>query len=188
MAFNNTFDLIGDSHLHRLLEADVRLPIAGSVTCWTKRGGGLLFLEQTVHSILQRGVADVTLVFLGGNDIDSHSLDLDSLTDRFVTALQALEDAGSLVVMMDQWPRPGARVGSYWYEQSEKYFKQIMEEKLAGRAWIWLWEWDRSVRFNETFFHFDGVHCATYMHKKVARYLCAAAIAAARRLNLGHTC
>ena len=182
MPFNNSFDVIGDSHLHRLLQAETRFPMEGSVTYWTKRGGGAAFLEETVHSILQRGAAEVSVVFLGGNDIDSWC-GMDALVNRFVVALEALVKAGSLVILMDQWPRPGARIGGYQYSQRAATFKGRLEHQLASNHWVWMWDWDKGVSFTTEFFYWDGVHCAACRYKKVARYLGAAAIAAARALN-----
>ena len=181
-----SFDFIGDSHLARLVEAGVRFPVSGKLRYWTRRGGRIDFLARAVNDILgyegeRASVADVTVIFIGGNDIDASNVNIRAVATQFVSACNRLVQAGSMVFVCEQWPRPGARYGLINYQTNLEFFEHLVETGLDQGAW--LWHWDKSLKFSDSFFGRDGVHCASYKCKKVARYFCAAAVAAARKLN-----
>lgn len=175
-----TFDFIGDSHLARLVESGVRFPCQGRCRFFSRKGAKINFLEDTTRNIIRRGVADVTVIFIGGNDIDNKYADVRDLAERYAAAANSLQRKGSLVMIMDQWKRPGARAGECTYTTNLEYFNYIFPKLINFE--VWQWEWGKRIVFNKNFFYKDGVHCTRFQYRKVARYLGAAAIAAARRL------
>lgn len=174
-----TFDFIGDSHLARLINDGVRFPCRGMCKFFARRGGKINYLEHVVGEIINyRGVADVTVIFIGGNDIDNEYADITSLASRYAKVVNLLQQLGSKVMVMDQWRRPGARAGELTYTINLEYFNYLFSQLI--NAGVWQWKWGKRIVFNEKFFHLDGVHCRQGQYRKVARYLGAAAIAAAR--------
>lgn len=65
------------------------------------------------------------------------------------------------------------------YQTNITLFEHMDSYKLNDQCRVW--SWDRSLRFNATFFRDDWVHCTTARQKKVVRYLTAAALAGVRR-------
>jgi hypothetical protein len=188
-----TFDIIGDSHLARLEAAGARLPIDGSVDLWTRKGGGIEYLEYMVEEIdwdmfgrFPKLASDITIIFLGGNDLDVDTCVPHRLADRFGRAIRKLVELDSIVFVMAQWPRPGARIGALNYWTNVGIFEGLLAKQLPEGCQVW--DWDDQLRTNAYFFSRDGVHCVAQRHKKVGRYLASAAVAAARQLRrLMHT-
>jgi hypothetical protein len=186
-----TFDIIGDSHLARLEAARTYIPIEGKVELWARRGGGIAHLEKVIDDIewdmlgrYPRVGSDITIVFLGGNDIDKPFFNPKRLANRYARAVEQLVRMDSMVIIMAQWPRPGARVGGVHFRTDTLLFEKYLCDQLPASAW--LWEWDSQMRFNDYFFQRDGVHCVPLRMVKLSRYLSAAAIAAARLFRRIH--
>ena len=177
-------EVVGDSHVARMEAARVRWPFVGRTNFISRSGGGISHLRRAVNIILRRPphlLADVALIFLGGNDLD-RSLnffdDIHDLVNNYKREIKKLTNHGVMVIYMEQWPRPGARAGAIDFWSKISYFEYCLKKALPQGAWIW--HWDKQMRFNEHFFNHDGVHCKYKYNKKFARYLCSAAIAAGR--------
>ena len=175
-------DVIGDSHVARLkrewfaLEADMCF--------WAKRGGGLRHLQDTVDAIEwaedRVDIADVTVVFLGGNEMDS-VVDLKEKALAFAAEINRLSSVSRVVMIMRAWQRPGARIGAINYWTNVSYFEHLLSGMLFPSCW--LWRWDRSLTFTHRFFARDGVHCRDGKLKAVVRYMTSAVLAGIRRLR-----
>lgn len=174
-----TVDLIGDSHLYWLKEADITTGIARREnTRWhTKRGGRYDFLLNALDVIEWEVEADITVIMLGGNDLDQPDLDIRALANKYIIAFNRLETAGKVVLYMKAWPRPGARHGSVNYWTNVNFFEHLIDR------YCWAWQWDKSLKFTDNFFAHDGVHCKKSRLKKVYRYLTSAVLAVLKQLE-----
>ena len=175
---------VGDSHLARLRASAVRIPVNANLRWDSMRGGGLTHLQSAVENLewdeFER-VPDIVVVFIGGNDLDRENCDAAWLAAIYAAYLNRLADLGARVMVLAQWPRPGARIGGVNFITNVRWFEERLKQSVRGG--VWLWQWDKGLRFNSSFYASDGVHCARYKYKKVARYLSAACIAAIRNLR-----
>lgn len=176
--------IIGSSHIRRLLDAAVPIPLHSMEIAWRCEGGARLpmlrgVVDDIEWQILER--PDVVVVFLGGNDLDSRDVDARRLASLYATEYNSLAAMGCEVVILRGWPRPGARIGPITYWTNVESFEDEMADLL--RDGCHLWTWDRSLTFTSQFFAFDGVHCRPTRYKKVMRYLVSAVLFAVRRLN-----
>ena len=178
-------NIIGDSHIARVESSNERWPFRGKTTFFSRRGGGITHLQRSVDVIMDRSPSDITLMFIGGNDLDRHFTnfltDIAQLAQTFAYEMTRLTSTGSIVIYMEQWPRPGARSGAVDFWTAMNYFEYCLEKTLPTNAWIW--HWDKQLRLNDYFFSHDGVHCKRERLKKVSRYLGSAAIAAGRMIR-----
>lgn len=184
-----TFDIIGDSHLARIQRAHFVYPLMGTVQQFVRGGSGIRYLETVVDDIESSRInrpykaADVTIIFIGGNDLDRKQFVGVTLAKRYAAVLGRLVNMGSMVMFMGQWRRPSAYVGEINFNTNMLYFEHLLECYIPKGCW--LWEWDRQLRVNE-YFYVDGCHCEKSRYKKVVRYLAAAGVAAARYLRMVH--
>ena len=102
-----SYDFIGDSHVARLLDSSVNFPMRGGLLhFWQRRGGGLDFVRKVVDDIewdlLVRDpvVADVTVLFIGGNDLDKADCHPIFLARAYAELVRSLDRWGSKVVVM----------------------------------------------------------------------------------------
>lgn len=177
-------DIIGDSHLNNIQNNKFALDI--ELVFWSKRGGGIEYLEQALQEISQdrsRNIStDAVVIFIGGNDLDSPFVAVKKLAKRYSASINNIARVAGAVAVLKQWPRPGARQGlNYWTNAG--YFEYLLPDMLVMHCWTW--SWDRSMKFNHSFFARDGVHCRPDQYKKVIRYLTSAVLAALRYLRRG---
>jgi hypothetical protein len=174
---------IGDSHLARLWSSGTRFPVNARLDFHCERGGGLGYLQSTIEEFEWETaeLPDVAVIFLGGNDVDSWDCSPVELAGVYAVYLNRLADMGTRVMFMAQWPRPGARIGGVNFMTNVGLFEEALRCRVAQG--VWLWQWDRGMRFSDSFFGRDGVHCSAFKYRKVARYLAAAGIAGFRNLH-----
>ena len=68
-----TLEVVGDSHIARMEAAGVRWPFKRCTSFLSRGGGGVSHPKRFVARIVGRPphlIADVPLLFLGGNDVD----------------------------------------------------------------------------------------------------------------------
>ena len=183
---STTVDVVGDSHLARLFQSGVRLPVEVNLAQWCRGGAGLAYLEGIVEKMeweeLPRTpqVSDVTIIFIGGNDLDRWDCNIQQLVTRYVSLCDRLARLGSRVVMLTQWPRPSARIGGVNFRVNQLYFNHLLQDQAHHFV---VWSWDRRLRTGgEGFFGRDGVHCSPAMFKRVMRYFTAAVFAGLRAI------
>jgi hypothetical protein len=181
-----TVDVVGDSHLWRLIESGERLPFEVEMASWLRRGGGVMYLEAVVDDlewdtkVRSPPVSDLTVVFLGGNDLDRPDVDVPALARRYSYLYERLARLGTDVVVLEQWPRPGARIGGVSFRTNALWFDHLL--KAYARGSYTVYHWDRQLRPNEVFFMNDGVHCRPSRYRKVMRYFASAVFAGLRSL------
>lgn len=175
-------DIIGDSHLHRI--RGETFPLDANIVFWSRRGGGVDYLEEAIGLIQRdnsRNISqDIVVVFIGGNDLDAPYVAVRQLANRVAVIISRITRVAGAVAVLKQWPRPGAREGlNYW--TNAQYFDYLLPDLLVMNCFTW--KWDRTMRFNSSFFARDGVHCQPGRYKKVVRYLASAVLAAIRFLR-----
>lgn len=173
MAFS--VNMIGDSHLYWLEPTGIAAQ--GNIRWHTMRGGRFPFLMDRTEWLEWEPEADITVVMIGGNDLDQKDVDVRALANDYIQAFNRLREISKLVIYMKAWPRPGARYGSIAYWTNVNYFEHLIEEHC------WMWQWDKTLRFTEQFYARDGVHCTDSRRKKVARFLTAAVLAGMKYLE-----
>lgn len=175
-------DIIGDSHFDNL--KNYKFPLDVELVSWTKRGGGVAYLEQTLEDIKQdraRNInTDIIIVFIGGNDLDQPFVPVKKLATRFSLMINKIARVAGGVAILKPWPRPGARQGlNYW--TNVELFNHFLPDMLVMNSWMW--SWDKSMKFSTSFFARDRVHCRPEQFKKVIRYTTSAILAAIKFLR-----
>ena len=176
--------VIGDSQLRYITEGDLRY--RGEISISYRSGSGIGFAERVLAEISRNrhteSPPDIIVLFTGGNDLDAHYAEICRLVARFVMFIQQAQSMNIQVMVMTQWPRPGARYGAINYTTNKEYFESKLFRNLPENGW--LWKWDRSLPVYSTdFLKRDGIHCRPKYLKKVARYLLSAILAAVRKRN-----
>ena len=143
-------DVVGDSHLARLFKSGERLPFEVDLAQWCRGGASLSYLESIIDRMeweeLQRSpqVSDLTVVFLGGNDLDRPNLVVCDLVSSYATQLRRLSQMGTEVVVLTQFPRPGARIGGVNFWTNAVYFDHLLT--LQSKGDFRTCSWDPKLR------------------------------------------
>ena len=166
--------LIGDSHLRTITQRDFRT-FNGSVSIFCEPGSGIEYVEYIMAELDWREYGDTqpdTIMLLtGGNDLDkSYYVDVKRLVARMVQVADEARLLGAKLIIMEQFPRPGARYGGVNYQTNRLWFEHLLIEALPSNARYW--RWDTTLRINAPdFLKPDGVHFRMSRRRKVARYL-----------------
>ena len=175
--------IVDSSHLARLEASEISLAIRQRLHFHCVGGARLGFLRSVMDDVERERIPrpSIALFFLGGNDIDNYRSEPESLAREYAAIYNRLSIIGTIVMIMRQWPRPGARIGAERYWQKVQVFEHHLENLIDRNCWIWAW--DRTLRFNGSFFKQDGVHCRETKYKKVARYIRSPLLFAIKRLG-----
>ena len=171
--------LIGDSHLRSISARDFRT-FRGSVAIHYQPGSGLEYVEHIMAELDWREWGDTqpdTIVLMtGGNDLDSSCyVDVNRLVARLVQVADEARLLGARLIIMEQFPRPGARYGGVNYQTNRLWFEHLLPRALPNNARYW--RWDTTLRINDPdFLRSDGVHFRVSRRRKIARYLMSAMI------------
>ena len=171
--------LIGDSHLRSISTRDFRT-FRGSVSIYFKPGSGIEYVEHIMAELDWREMGDIqpdTIVLMtGGNDLDnSYYVDVKKLVTRLVQVADEARLLGARLIIMEQFPRPGARYGGVNYQTNRWWFEHLLLSSLPNNARYW--RWDTTLRINDPdFLRSDGVHFRTSRRRKIARYMMSAMI------------
>ena len=171
--------VIGDSHLRGIYPRE--FSFEGNIQIECKPGSGMTFAKQVVDRIEESSGLrpHIFILAIGGNDLDKKVVEVPELVKKFVAIADVARSMNAVVMIMGQWPRPGARHGAVSYTTNVEYFEYLLRKQLPDNAW--LWNWDKGLRVRAAnFFRGDGVHCQPKWKKKVKRYLLSAILAAIR--------
>lgn len=183
-----TVDVIGDSHLRRMILSGERFPLEVALGQFARSGAGIRYLREVVEKREQDLLfrlpmqAELTVVFIGGNDLDTKFLDVPALAREYANLFNRLRLLSSEVVVLHQFPRPEARnAGGLEFWTNAVWFDHLLSTG-PGRNFT-MWKWGRRLRCHEEFYAPDGVHVRSSLQKRMLRHFCSAIFAGLRTLH-----
>lgn len=182
-----TVNIVGDSHLFRLFDAGYSLDLDVNLCLWLQSGATLSHLRYMVDTVTANPVprhppvSDVTIIFLGGNDVDNRYANVPAIVQSYVNLFDTLAAFGSQVWVMQQWPiRNSRRIG---HEQFSRNITTFNDHLMAQANSFTVWHWGDRLRFNEFFLARDGIHASVVHYPRIMRSLRTATLAALRANN-----